>query len=347
MKVSKRIISRLEKCYSLALLQYHGQNYFLAAAEKQDECRLYDLDGNYKETVWEKPGGVMSMVQLPGTDGHFLATHKFYSPNDSQDAEIVLACPKENGWSVSRVAKLPFVHRFDILKGNHVNYLIVCTLKSGHKYKDDWSSPGKVYAAELPDDLSLLKDENQLEFQILKEGMYKNHGYCRCTKKGRESAVISCQQGVYQFIPPEQRGGLWTIQRLIDEPASDAVLIDLDGCGKEELFVMSPFHGDTVSIYKIDRGYYCKVYEYPYKLEFLHALYGGTIQGIPTVITGNRRNDRKLLAFRSDGHGGYMAQILDENTGAANVLHYAKDGKDIIVAANREIDEIAMYELGI
>ena len=42
------------------------------------------------------------MVQIPGSDGQFLATQKFYSPNDSADAEIVAVYPEENGgWGVT------------------------------------------------------------------------------------------------------------------------------------------------------------------------------------------------------------------------------------------------------
>ena len=36
-----------------------------------------------------------------------------------------------------------------------------------------------------------------------------------------------------------------------------------------------------------------------------------------------------------------LYEIIDENVGPANVLHFVKDGKDVLVAANREIDEIA------
>ncbi len=346
MKANKKVIGELEKCYSLAMLHYQNKDHFLVAAEKVNKCYLYDLAGSQEETVWEEPGGVMTMVQVPGTDGQFLATRKFYSPNDSKEASIVVVTPKgKNDWEVRTLTDLPFVHRFDIVTSGGVNYLIACALKSDHEYKEDWRFPGKVFAAVLPDDLSGFNDDHQLELTVLKEDMLKNHGYYRHQDAAdRTSSIISCDSGVYQFIPPEQAGGIWKIEQLTADAASDALLLDLNGDGREELCTIAPFHGDTVKIYEKKSGGFELAYTYPEKLEFLHAIFGGEVLGKPVWILGHRKGERYLLAFTYE-NGSYGAQTLDQGCGAANVLHYTYEGKDVLIATNREINEIARYEL--
>lgn len=347
MEINKKVISNLTKCYSIAPLTYNNKNYFLVAAEKVDRCLLFDLDGNLEDTVWKEPGGVMSMVQVPGSNGQFLATHKFYSPNDSKEAKIVIVTPVSKGnWEVRTLAELPHVHRFDIVNRNGVNYLIACTLKSGHEFKEDWSMPGKVYAAVLPDDLSEFNDDNQLELTVIKDNMLKNHGYYRVNENGQDVCIISADCGVFKFTPPEEKNGEWKVETLLNTPSSDAVLIDLDEDGKQELAVLSPFHGDLISIYKDINGKFEKVYDYENTAEFTHAIYGGVICGKPSVVIGHRKAERNLILFTYNAENKkFESKIIDEDCGPANVYHYTKDEKDIIISTNREIDEVAMYTL--
>jgi len=341
--MKKKVMSVLDKCYSIAPLYYKGQQHILVAAEKHDRCILFDTDGNGEATVWKEPGGVMTMVQVPGTDGQFLATHKFYSPNDSKEAKIIVATPAgDNKWDIHTLAELPFVHRFDIISSGGINYLVACTLKSGHEYKEDWSSPGKVYVAELPDDLPGSVGEQELQLEVLKEGMLKNHGYYRVTEDGKTSALICSGSGVYRFYPPETKGGQWKEEQLLDIPASDAAMFDIDGDGVMEMVVISPFHGDEAFIYKKTGGKYEKVYQYPEKAEFLHAIWAGNLAGRPVFVLGHRKGARRLFALMWTGEG-YSFKTIDDDCGPANVYGYTCNGKDILVATNREINQIAMY----
>ena len=347
MNIEKKVISNLTKCYSIAPLHYQGKDHILVAAEKQDPCYLFDLDRNLEDKVWDGPGGVMSMVQVPGTDGQFLSTYKFYSPNDSKEAKIVIVTPKAKGdWEIRTLVDLPHVHRFDLLTRDGKVYLIACALKSGHEYKEDWSMPGKVYAAELPADLSGFDQEHQLELTVLKDNMLKNHGYFRVMEDGVPTSVISCNEGVFRFTPPAAGETEWKIETLLETPASDAVLVDLDEDGEKELCVLAPFHGEQISIYKKMDGVFTKVYDFPEPAEFTHAIYGGELCGRPAFVVGHRKGKRNLFAIRYDKEAkGYAVEIIDEDRGPANVFHFMHDGKDILIATNREVDEVAYYTL--
>ena len=270
----------------------------------------------------------------------------FYSPNDSKEEKIVIATPDgEGNWEIRTLVKLPFVHRFDILSSGEENYLIACTLKSGHEYKDDWSHPGKVYAAKLPSDLADFDDSHQLELTVLKDRMLKNHGYYKVTEDGKVSSLVCSENGVFRFFPPETEEGEWREEQLLDIPASDAVMADLDGDKEMELVVLSPFHGDEVSIYKKTEEGYDKVYQYPEKAEFLHAVWSGKLAGKTVVVLGHRKGARRLFALLwTDGH--YSFKTIDDDCGPANAYGYTYEGRDRLITTNREINQIAMYLFG-
>ena len=41
MKVSKKVIANLTKCYAITSLNFKGNNCFVVAAEKSDPCYLF------------------------------------------------------------------------------------------------------------------------------------------------------------------------------------------------------------------------------------------------------------------------------------------------------------------
>ena len=349
MKVRKTVLAKLNKCYAVAPLLYRGKRHFLVAAEREDPCCLFASDGALKDVLWTGPGGVMSMVQVPGTDGQLLATAKFYSPDESPDAELVVVTPAENGrWDMRCLTKLPHVHRFDILTRNGVNWLLACTVKSGQDLPEgDWRYPGKVYAAVLPADLSGFDEDHPLRLQLVKDGLHRNHGYTRCTRSGVPAGLVSADEGVFRLTPPETPDGEWQIERLLGSPSSDALLLDLDGDGLEELCTLSPFHGERVTILHESDGGFVPVWSLEEDAPFSHAICGGMIAGAPTFVTGHRAGKKNLMAIRYDRKAGsYRVTVIDEGRGPANVMHAVNDaGTDILIAANRETDEVALYEI--
>jgi len=344
MKAIKYKTHELEKCYAVAPLQYNGKKHVIVAAEKTDACLLFDTKGNLEEKIWDGPGGTMSIVQVPGSNGEFLATQLFYSPNDSAEANIVYVTPQgKDDWKVQMVAKIPFLHRFDIVERDGVKYIIGCALKTGHKCKDDWSSPGLVCVAELPEDLSQYHENNLIEFTTIKTDMLKNHGYFRMHEKAGDYSLVSADNGVFRFTPPEEKGGEWKIEELISDAASDAAMVDFDGDGELEMITITPFHGDYIKVYKKTAGKYTEVFAYEKATEFAHSIWAGQLYGKSAAIIGHRKGTRDLLGITYDN--GYKVEILDANVGSANVLRYTEDGKEYLVSTNREINEIAFYEI--
>lgn len=56
--------------------------------------------------------------------------------------------------------------------------------------------------------------------------------------------------------------------------ASDMTFADFDGDGQAEMLVMTPFHGDTIQIYKKIDGVYTCVKTFEEKYEFAYGIWG-------------------------------------------------------------------------
>ena len=349
MNFTKRKLAELNKCYSIAALDWPEKGCFLVASEKEDACYLFSEAGEFLDTVWTSPGGVMSMEQLPGGRGDFLAVQKFYGPDDAEDARIVLAWPEAGAWRVRPLFSAPFAHRIGLLRRGGDLWLLVCCLKSACAYPGDWSSPGACYALLLPEDPSALRVSPEPEPRRVGPALLQNHGFCKLRRDGYDAGLIGSQEGTFLYTPPEAPGGDWGIEKLCAVPSSDSVLLDLDGDGEEELGCLSPFHGSSLCIYHRDGfGSFVPRWKYPAPerdCAFLHATWPCVLGGKPAWLVGWRGGTQGMVCISWDQElGDYRTDTVDLPAGSANVMHYVNSsGQDVIVAANRERDEVAMY----
>jgi hypothetical protein len=229
---------------------------------------------------------------------------------------------------------LPFIHRFAILERAGVRYLLCATLCTTKKNEDDWTSPGGLYAAELPDHLP-----HPISLTQVAGGMTRNHGFWQVN---RGAALTSCDQGIFEVLPPERRGAGWIVKQLNNKPASDIALGDIDGDGKDEMAVIEPFHGGRFNIYRKNAASYTPYYTYPGKTDFLHVVWGGKLRGENVFIGGGRGADKELFLIRNE-NGNLTSQIIDKEAGPANICVINGKERDLILAANHESGEGAIY----
>lgn len=338
--ICKQKIAELTKCYCIAGFHDEAGEHILVASEKDYPCHMFSLSGALEETLWETPGGVMSMVQVPGMTDCLLATRKFYSPNDSKAAYIAAIYREGDGWKEHTLCTLPHVHRFDIIPVGESLYLFAATLLSRREIKDDWSFPGKVYVGSLPQD----PRTGQLALEVVQEDLLMNHGYTSRVLDGQVTPVIASANGVFAYTPIRGANGqvAWRSQQLLAEPASEVRFMDLDGDGQEEMITLSPFHGDTLRVYRETDGGWTLAYEYEEKIPFAHALCPFHRFGQLGAVVGHRGGAQKLLyLYWQDG--AYRVDTLDTSVGSANALAFTRNGEEILISANREINEVAMY----
>lgn len=331
----------LQRCYAAGSLHHEGQLCPIFATEGQGACLLFAGEGFVeKRTVWEKPGGTMSLVEIPGRDGEFLAVQNFFPTFQSENATIVWGRPDgQGGYHVQTILQLPYVHRFDILTRGGKYYFLASTLCSSKRDRDDWSDPGKIYVAELLEDLNM-----PMSLEVIREGLVKNHGYSRIGWQGGDAGLVGSDEGAFLVIPPEKPSAPWQVDTWLTEPVSDMAAIDLDGDGELELAVISPFHGDAFSLYKKQNGAYRLWYRYPVREDFYHVVKACHLRGVPTILGGCRRGEKELFMLQWNPQTqAIQATVIDRGGGPSNVEVIHEDEHDVIICASRESGEGVLY----
>lgn len=344
MQYAKKVIASMPKAYAIGMFEGEDARSFVVGVEKDGPIRRFALDGTPLETVAEGPGGVMTIAQVPGRSDQLLATSEFFSPNFGADtAGIVSYTRDEDGtWSAHRICDLPYVHRFGLLAGADGQlWLLACTIKGTCRHvKDDWLAPGAVYVARLG---ARLEDED-VKITELAGCQLQNHGFW-CAPD-HSYALVSTAAGVFRYVPPATADGEWSVSCLIVQPTSDICAADFDGDGRDEILTLSAFHGDTLSVWHEGEteDAYVKVWEDPEKRPFLHAIWSGELLGERCAVIGNRKGGRDLLRVRCVD-GAYQLETIDHDRGPANCWAFAEGDACRIIAANRETDEVALYDV--
>jgi len=340
MRFEKIKLDDMERCYAASVIHRQGKPYAVFASESIDgPCYAYTGENfREKEVIWEKAGGTMSIVQIPGRDGEFIAVQRFFPGFQSAAAKLVWGKRNSSGWDVKDLVNLPYVHRFDLFTVEDEIYLFAAILCGSKKDREDWSDPGRIIVGKLPAAV-----DGGIEFREISGGQTKNHGYCRSRWQGGEAAFWSSDSGLYAAAAPLKKDGEWRITKLIDRPISDVALCDLDGCGDDEIITIEPFHGNQFVVNKKTAKGYEIVWKYPREIDFAHTVVGCGLLGKPAVVGGIRRKNCELFVLLYDKEKGFFTELVEEGAGTSNAAVANINGNDMIFAANHTKNEAAVY----
>ena len=341
MKYRKQLLGEMDHCYAVNVMSAENEPWAFFAAENRGPCIAVDCASHTRrKSVWTEPGGTMSIVEIPGKPGEFLAVQKFFRLYDWEEACLVWARPdSQGGYDVRELFTLPYLHRFDLLQRDGRIWLVACTLAAHKQTRDDWSQPGSVYAALLPEDWN-----GQISLKEIRGGCYRNHGYARLKGREYDMGLFTCDQGVFRLTPPPAGSEDWNVEQIMTQATSDADVIDLDGDGEEEIATIEQFHGCYFRIYRKINGAYTQVYQHPEVTEFYHVVKAGTLAGHPCFVGGCRRGRKQLFVVYWDQQtGSFVTETVEENVGPSNACIFHGPQGDVIYSANREAAHAAVY----
>lgn len=340
MNIKKSILKQLDKAYATTIMDIKGQAHYLIATEGYGPCVTFNGVTGEEGKAWDGPGGTMNIVPIPNRENQFIATHDFTPTFQAKESKIVHAALDDKGnWIVKPIMIIPYLHRFDLFMLHGKLFFIGATLCEDKETKDDWSKPGKVYIGEVPEELS-----GPFPIKPILEGITKNHGFCRGKWNNRDAYLISGSEGVFVLYLPEEGKDQWESEQILHHEVSDIAVCDIDKDGCMELAAIEPFHGSRGVIYKSIDGKLTPIHEHEY--EFGHVVWGGNILDKPAFIIGGRKGNMELNCFQMDETTKEITHFtIDNKGGPSNIAVGQKGNSNFIVAANRQIGEIALYEI--
>lgn len=334
--ISKQVILDIKNVYTANAFIDGGRSFVGAGSETEPVVKLYDLASGNIESLKDCPGGMMSLIPVPGQPGRLVSVMGLFPPFLGKEAGLFLHQKKGESWETSRAMDLPFAHRCEFLPALEKNILIAASVSKFKENPADWSNPGVLHAIKMDGKPSCSWDS-----EIIDSSIFRNHGMGRYLIDGEECLCISGVEGVFSIkLLPDGTLGL---NPIFQKEVSELTFVDLDGDGQSELITIEPFHGNVLNMYKRVNGDWKLKFSAP--LSFGHGLSGGFFNAAPIVLVGNRRDSMNLEMFTvGDFDKGIVNKhIIEEGAGPTQTQVFSFGDRDYLLSANQVKNEVALY----
>jgi hypothetical protein len=349
MKITKRTLASLERVYSIAVVpnsQVNGWPAFLAGSEGDDPLLYFEPDQYKPVEIAAKPGGFISLWVFNQNEKNYAVAATDFKPGfKAENCEIIVYPLEESQRGQAfEVGRLPYTHRVAVLDLDGCKCFLGSTLCAAKDYKYDWTQPGGIHLARIPE-----QPETPWQFEQIVPGLNKNHGmdFAQIDKTERPGFLLSAMEGLFFMKIPATIDGQWQVETIAQGEHSDAFAYDWDGVGSAQIFTISPFHGNKVSILRSGKSRWSSTV-ITEDLSMGHVLWAGNLLGKPGLLVAGRDGNKELRLYRKDGPQGkeFSYEILDEGIGPTQiaVVDRGKDSAGLIVAAHG-VNEVRTYDL--
>jgi hypothetical protein len=323
-----------------------GWPAFLAGSEGDDPLLYFEPSQYEAIEIADKPGGFMSLWAFEQDGSNYVVAATDFKPGFKAENCRIIVYPLDEPGKGGCVdaGRLPYTHRVAVLNLDGRKCFLGSTLCSAKAFKQDWTQPGGIHLAVIPEPL-----KTEWEFRQIVTGLNKNHGmdFAQLEKTDRGGFLLSAMEGLFLMKIPESLEGQWELEAIADGEHSDAFAYDWDGTGFAQIFAISPFHGEKVSVYRREQSGWSAT-TITDDLSMGHVLWAGELLGRPGLLVGGRDGRKELRLYRKGGPQGkeFSHEILDEGIGPTQiaVVNQGRDSAGLIVAAHG-VNEVRIYNL--
>ena len=128
--LQKQIILRIKNVYTAHAFESGSQTFVGAGSETEPVVQLFDPASGIVEDIGQCPGGMMSIIPLPGKPRHLVSVMGLFPPFQGVNAGLFLHRNEGESWTTTRIFDLPFAHRCEFLPNSRVPFLIAASVSS-------------------------------------------------------------------------------------------------------------------------------------------------------------------------------------------------------------------------